>query len=169
MPSMSVEEAGGKQVLAFLDLISWSEGTSTSPVTQDGGYDVIVSGIDGHHRMADYDDHPFAPAYGRAPIMIREEPLLVSTASGRYQLLYHFWADYKALLKLADFSPLSQDRVALQQIRERHAVGPLLSGDVRIAVLLCANIWASLPGNSYEQPGGKSLAELESRYQAYLS
>ena len=30
---------------AFLDLISFSEGTCLSPLTKDNGYDVIVAGI----------------------------------------------------------------------------------------------------------------------------
>ncbi len=31
----------------FLDLIAWSEGTNTSPLTKNDGYDVIVSGVTG--------------------------------------------------------------------------------------------------------------------------
>ena len=32
---------------SFLDLVAWSEGTSTSTHTQNDGYDVVVSGVDG--------------------------------------------------------------------------------------------------------------------------
>ena len=56
-------------VKAFLDLIAWSEGTSTSPVTQNQGYDVIVTGVDGPAVFTDYSDHPFAD--GRAPVVVR--------------------------------------------------------------------------------------------------
>ena len=45
---------------AFLDLIAYSEGTSTSSVTKNDGYDVIVTGVDGPSIFTDYSDHPFA-------------------------------------------------------------------------------------------------------------
>lgn len=37
---------GGQSMAAFLDMLAWSEGTSTSPATKCDGYDVIVTGID---------------------------------------------------------------------------------------------------------------------------
>ena len=50
-----------------------------------------------------------------------------------------------AQLGLKDFSPKSQDAVALQQIKERGAL-PMIDGDIRQAIDRCSNIWASLPG-----------------------
>ena len=42
---------------AFLDMLAYSEGTSTSPATKDRGYDVIVTGIDGKPEIfTDYRD-----------------------------------------------------------------------------------------------------------------
>ena len=149
---------------AFLSLISWSEGTSTSRVTQDNGYDVIVSGVDGPHRMTDYDDHPFAS--GRPPIIVRLSPLLKSTASGRYQLILPTWKAYKSQLQLLDFGHASQDAVAAQMIAERDALDQLNSGNVEGAISLCSNLWASFPGNSYGQ-GGKQIGELLEKYQQF--
>lgn len=165
MAVITDEEAGGKGLAAFLDLIAFSEGTSTSEITQDNGYDIIVSGVDGHHRLFDYDDHPFAPQYKRKPIVVRESPLLLSTASGRYQVLCHYFEVYKEQLHLPDFSPLSQDKVALQQMRERGAINLVVNGDIAGAIKACSNIWASFPGNDYSQPGGKTLEALVSQYQ----
>ena len=51
-----------------------------------------------------------------------------------------------------DFSPKSQDAVALQQIKERGALPMIDRGDIRQADC-CSNIWASLPGAGYGQPG----------------
>jgi muramidase (phage lysozyme) len=149
-------------VKAFLDLIAWSEGTSRSTLTQNNGYDVIVSGVNGPSIFTSYADHPFAG--GRAPVVVRAEPPLSSTASGRYQLLLHWWAPYKTMLNLPDFSPASQDAVAIQQIRERQALAMIESGDIEGAIAACSNIWASLPGNNYGQAGGHTMAALLTQY-----
>ena len=162
MPSITAAQAGGAPLLALLDLVAYSEGTS--PITQDGGYDVIVSGVDGGSIFTSYVDHPFA--LGRDPVVVRESPLLESTAAGRYQILLRYWHAYKAQLSLPDFSPLSQDRVALQMMREVGASSLVLDGDVEGAITACASRWASFPGNTYGQ-GGKSMTELLEKYQAF--
>jgi muramidase (phage lysozyme) len=145
------------ELKAFLNLIAFSEGTSTSTVTQNDGYDVIVSGVDGPSIFTDYADHPFAR--GGAVTVRRGPPLLISTAAGRYQVLARYWNVYKAQLHLPDFSPASQDAVALQQMKERKAVAMVEAGNVEGAIAACSNIWASFPGNAYGQ-GGKSMAAL---------
>src|SRR5579863_9314951 len=99
MAAISAEDAGGAALVTFLDTIAYSEGTSTSPHSQNDGYDVIVTGVDGHHEFNDYSDHPFAN--GEPPIVIRNStPPLMSTASGRYQLLARYWTVYKQQLGL---------------------------------------------------------------------
>ena len=115
-------------VAAVLDLVAYSEGTSTEPVTQNDGYDVIVTGEDEiggkvHEEVfTDYSTHPFCVMPPRPPMIVRiGPPELESTASGRYQLLARYYLTYKTQLGLPDFSPLSQDLVAIQQIRERGA------------------------------------------------
>lgn len=152
--------AADERIKRFLDLIAYSEGTSTSPITKDRGYDVIVSGIHGPSIFTDYSTHPLI---GKSPIVVKENPLSESTAAGRYQLLRHYYEIYKVQLKLPDFSPLSQDTIALQQIRERHAINMILANNVTGAIMACSNIWASFPGNDYAQ-GGKSLKELLDNY-----
>jgi muramidase (phage lysozyme) len=147
---------------SFLDLIAWSEGTSTSSITQNDGYDVIVTGIDGPSVFSSYADHPFA--FGRAPVVVRTTPPLTSTASGRYQVLLRWWQVYKITLSLPDFSPASQDAVAIQQITERGAVPMLQAGDIEQAIAVCSDIWASLPGNDYAQPGGHTMPVLLAQY-----
>ena len=149
---------------SFLDMIAFSEGTSTSSATQNDGYDVIVSGPDGPEVFTDYSDHPFAK--GRPAKVVR--PGLTSTASGRYQLLLRWWRAYQPMLHLADFSAASQDAVALQQIKERGAIADIEAGEIELAIALCSNIWASLPGNSYSQ-GGKTMATLIEKYQSLIA
>lgn len=138
----------------FLDLIAWSEGTSTSPITKNKGYDVIVTSIHGPSVFTDYSDHPFAHG---GTVQWKLNPPEYSTAAGRYQLLAKYWNIYRVRLHLPDYSPASQDAVALQQMSERRdaqhvsAVDKVLTGDIQIAITLCSNIWASFPGNTYGQ------------------
>jgi muramidase (phage lysozyme) len=146
---------------AFLDLVAWSEGTSSSPLTRNDGYDVIVTGVDGPSVFTDYARHPFEAG---GNVTVRKGPLpLVSTAAGRYQILVRIWRFYKTQLRLTDFSPASQDSVALKMIAERGALPLIQLGDIHGAIAKCANLWASFPGNSYGQ-GGRTLEAMVSRY-----
>ena len=150
---------------AFLDLVAWSEGTSRNPLTRNDGYDVIVSGVNGPSIFTDYCDHPFAQG---GSVLVRKTPTaLYSTAAGRYQLLARYWNIYRVELGLADFAPAAQDAVALRQIKERGALLDIEAGEIALAIGLCANIWASLPGNSYGQ-GGNALPALVAKYEELL-
>ena len=156
MPRTSPEELpGGLQMGAFLDMISVSEGTSSSIITQDDGYDIIVSSIgpDGRlqrNRFGDYSDHPFMPQFGRKSLVINSKGL-TSNASGRYQIMLKDWPHYKLQLHLQDFSPRSQDAYAVQIIRERKAIPMLVAGAFEDALHACGNLWASFPNNNYGQ------------------
>jgi muramidase (phage lysozyme) len=126
---------------AFLTMIAVSEGTES---IGDHGYNCIVgSTVQNPILFASYADHP------RLKIHLR--PDLVSTAAGRYQILERYYDAYKFQLALKDFSPPSQDAIALQMIRERNALTDIEAGRFDEAVTKCANLWASLPGNTYGQ------------------
>ncbi|PQZ89397.1 MULTISPECIES: glycoside hydrolase family 104 protein [Pseudomonas] len=149
MSRLSESLAGGRNVLAFLDMLAWAEGTSTSPATALDGYDVIVTGIDRKPEVfKGFTDHPFAQ--GR-PSKIINSKGLKSNASGRYQQMLKDWPYYKAFLKLPDFSPISQDLLAIQHIRECRALPDVVAGRIETAISKCRNIWASLPGAGYGQ------------------
>lgn len=77
--------------------------------------------------------------------------IIYSTAAGRYQLLRRWYDPYRKLLGLSDFSPSSQDRIAVQQIRERGALSAIAAGRFEKAVMLVRKTWASLPGAGYDQ------------------
>lgn len=129
-----------KQRQAFLDMLAWSEGTDKpGQPTRNRGYDVIVGGS----LFTSYADHPRK--------LVTLNPKLRSSAAGRYQLLSRYWDAYRIQLGLNDFSPASQDAVALQQIKERGALPLIDKGDIRQAIDRCSNIWASLPGAGYGQ------------------
>lgn len=136
-------------VAAFLDMLAFSEGTATHPLTRNQGYDVVVTGIDGKPEIfTDYSDHPFAHGRPAKTFNRRGER---STASGRYQQLYRYWPHYKTLLSLPDFSPSSQDRLAVQLLTEQRSLADIERGDIELAIDKCRNIWASLPGAGYGQ------------------
>jgi len=157
---------------AFLSLIARAEGTSSHPLTKNDGYDVIVTGdvAAGEVGLEIFDVYQFHPfESGRPAKIIRTQPdVLRSSASGRYQLELHWWLAYKNILGLKDFSPASQDAVALRQISERGGLRMLVSGDVQGAIKACSNIWASFPGNTYGQPQ-KELAQLVEWYDELLN
>ena len=138
---------------AFLDMVAWSEGTDNGrQPTRNHGYDVIVGG----ELFTDYSDHPRK--------LVKLNSKLKSTAAGRYQLLSRWWDAYRKQLGLKDFSPKSQDAVALQQIKERGALPMIDSGDIRQAIDRCSNIWASLPGAGYGQYEHK-IGDLIARFK----
>lgn len=126
---------------AFLDAIAVGEGTDNGrQQTKNHGYDVIVGGS----LFSDYSKHPNR--------LVKLPKLGInSTAAGRYQLLSRYYDVYKKQLGLPDFSPASQDQIALQQISERKALDDIDAGRIKDAVKKCRTIWASLPGSPYGQ------------------
>ena len=105
--------------------------------TRNHGYDVIVGG----ELFTDYSDHPRK--------LVTLNPKLKST--GRtLPASFPLRDAYRKQLGLKDFSPKSQDAVALQQIKERGALpmidrGGYPSGNRPLG----SNIWASLLGAGY--------------------
>jgi muramidase (phage lysozyme) len=57
--------------------------------------------------------------------------------------------------------------VAIQQVRERHALPLIENGDIEGAIKACSAIWASFPGNDYGQ-GGHDMSTLLGKYQELL-
>ena len=102
--------------------------------TRNHGYDVIVGG----ELFTDYST--------TLANFVTLNSKLKSTGAGRYQLLSRWWDAYRKQLGLKDFSPKSQDAVALQQIKERGASPMIDRGDIRQAIDRCSNIWASSAG-----------------------
>lgn len=139
---------------AFLDMLAWSEGTSRIKGS-DNGYNVVVGGT----LFTGYEDHP-------RKLINLPKLGIKSTAAGRYQLLSRYYDAYKKQLGLKDFSPSSQDSIAIQQIKERRALPDIESGDIKAAITKCSNIWASLPGAGYGQHEHK-VDDLVSKFISY--
>lgn len=143
-----------KNIIAFLTMIAVSEGTQRIGSQQ--GYDVIVTSTPEKPILfTSYADHPRRLMHcGR---------VLTSTAAGRYQILAKYFDAYKKQLKLPDFSPDSQDKIALQLISECNALHLINAGDFVGAVKACKSRWASFPGSGNNQHENK-MAMLQSAY-----
>jgi muramidase (phage lysozyme) len=130
---------------AFLQMIAVSELTARLLACSDNGYNVLVGSTPDHPRLfSSYADHPR---------QLIDLPRLNtrSTAAGRYQILARYFDVYKKQLGLTDFSPASQDAIAVQMIRECGALADIEAGHFQEAVYKCRSRWASLPGAGYGQ------------------
>lgn len=141
MARIDPTQVGGPNVCAFLDMLAWSELGSEVIAQSDNGYDVLVGSLPGKVlKFNNYATHP--DVYNKA---------LNSTAAGRYQELHTYWDHYRILLQLPDFSPLSQDRWAIQQLKEIRALPLVVTGRIDSAISMANRIWASLAGAPYGQ------------------
>lgn len=147
-----------QNLAAFLDTIAVSEIGKELIAASDDGYNVIVGSTASKPDLfVSYADHPRE--------LVRLTPKLSSTAAGRYQQLSRNFDAYRKLLSLPDFGPRSQDKIAIQQIRECGAIPAIEAGDLATAIAKCAHIWASLPGAGYGQHENK-LEKLRAAYVA---
>ncbi|MFA6066027.1 MAG: glycoside hydrolase family 104 protein [Candidatus Babeliaceae bacterium] len=137
------------QVKAFLDTIAYAEGT-----LNEHGYNARYPGL----SFASFKDHPrivsCAPYKGKD---------LCATAAGRYMILARTWDRIAPIIKATHFSPLNQDKAALELIREAHALQDIIRGNFNRAVQKLNKIWATFPGAPYGQPT-KALSDLKKIY-----
>lgn len=139
------------RVRAMLDVIAHAEGTGSH-------YNMMFGG-------SLFDD------LSRHPNIVQSGGGYQSTAAGRYQFLHGTWSAVSAQLGLADFSPQSQDLAAVQLMKQRGMIEPLLRGDVAAAIHAGAPEWASLPtpgGGSYYGQPVRELSSLTGVYDAAL-
>lgn len=144
---------------AFLDTIAVSELGEQVLAQSDDGYNVLVGSLPGAVKtFDDYSKHPH--------ISVKISDKLSSTAAGRYQILARYADAYIAQLKLPDFGPESQDKIAIQMIGECHAIDKIETGQVSDALIACSSRWASLPAAQYGQHVNSMDALLASYKQA---
>jgi muramidase (phage lysozyme) len=123
-------------VRKFLNFLGKAEGAD---------YDVIV----GHtpknpKKFEDFSRHP-----GIVGLTTKDGP---STAAGRYQITKQTYDDFAPKLGITDFSPESQDKIALAIIQKQGALDDVRSGRFEDAIKKLGGRWASLPSSTYSQP-----------------
>lgn len=135
-----------KNLRAFLIMIQYAEGTFGK-----NGYKKLFGG----GTFSDLSRHPNTA--------VRKSGI-TSTAAGAYQILSKTWNEVQKKLTLPDFSPLSQDKAAIELIKRRKALDDVYAGRFFQALEKCRKEWASLPGAGYNQPE-RSTTSLVSVYK----
>lgn len=113
----------------FLDFLGAAEGA---------GYNTITGG----GSFSSYDKHP-----GIVGVVTKQGP---STAAGKYQITKSTYDEFAPKLGITDFSPASQDRIALEIIRSQGALADVQSGNFDAAIKKLGGRWASLPSSIYD-------------------
>jgi len=155
MAQIIESQAGGANVLRFLDLIAFAEGTSAVRGSDDG-YNVLF----GKGLFEGYADHP-----RKKVTKLSNGKPITSTAAGRYQFLAGTWDELvKRYGFKGRFTPEAQDLAAIKRLVERGALQLIKDGKIREAIQKCAFEWASFPGNTYGQ-NPKGLDTLLTQWQ----
>ncbi len=87
------------------------------------------------------------------------------SAAGAYQFLKTTWTGLEKKLNLPDFSPESQDKAAVEKIKERKAYNFVTTGDLNGAIDKLTNEWVSLPGGSQSN---LSKEDANKEYNEYI-
>jgi peptidoglycan hydrolase-like protein with peptidoglycan-binding domain len=132
------------EVRAYLDLVAWKDvHQSLNPDGSPGGYRER-NGVPGSRGLM-----PESAIADNGKLPTDELRYNV----GRYQMknvdVEHMRKAYDA--KIDDFSPESQDRIAVAKMKYRGVMKELEEGDIRGAIKKGGVEWASLPGSPYGQ------------------
>lgn len=149
-PAAVDPDQAARNVRAFLLTIRYAEGTAGPD-----GYRTRFGGA----LFDSFADHPRI----YTPFTNGRGETLKSSAAGAYQFLVKTWDSLARRLQLVDFGPESQDRAAVELIRQAGALADVQAGRFAQAVDKVRKIWASLPGAGYAQPE-KKLPDLVARY-----
>ena len=115
-------------VAAFLKAIAAAEG---------GGYDFKYGALKGRSndrwRFTDTSTHPGPGIDGK------------TTAAGMYQITRPTWRHHGGKLGLSDFSPRTQDLIAVEILRSLGVIEAIKQGQIAEVMPKVARIWAALP------------------------
>lgn len=148
----ALDQQSAGNLNAFLLMLRQAEGTASAD-----GYAALYGYRPGNGKVfTDFSKHPnvyFKTPWGG------------TTAAGAYQITFGTYKDAAAATGLTDFSPATQDAMAVWLIDRRgRALQDVLAGRVQAAIAKLGNIWASLPSSKSGQPQ-RSLDQLVSVYQ----
>ena len=140
---------------AFLNTVAYAEGADYDSLP----YDRPLR----PRKFTDYTQYPLNDPNHAGP-----------TPSGRYQIVRRTYGDASKALGLDDFSPHTQDLMAMYLLDRKGGLDPLLRGDLDSVLPLAAPEWASLPqgpGQPNYYPGQpyKSYDDVSSAFERNLS
>lgn len=136
----------GARVLALAALIRQFEAA--------GDYQVIYGG----RRFTDFSRHPNVRVPFHNPRKAGAGNNDFSTAAGAYQINFPTYSEFSVKLGLYDFSPATQDAIAIALLKSSGAYNAAMQGDMARAINLASGRWASLPGSTAGQ-GPRSMSE----------
>jgi muramidase (phage lysozyme) len=141
-------------VAAFLKAIAAAEG---------GGYDFRYGALKGRSndrwRFTDTSTHPGPGIDGK------------TTAAGMYQITRPTWQHHGGKLGLTDFSPRTQDLIAVEILRSLGVIEAIKEGEIAEVMPKVARTWAALPkgpGQCNHYPPQRYMG-FETFLAAYLS
>jgi muramidase (phage lysozyme) len=146
-PTNTSADQAQSNLAAMLYAIRKCEGTAT-----DEGYQALFGWRPGNGKtFDDFSAHPqqFFLYTDKAGKTIR------TSAAGAYQITY---TTYRGLVngynefQSGDFSPASQDAMAVKLISQRGALADVMAGRFDTALRKLRPVWASLPGAGVNQP-----------------
>lgn len=152
-PGSNKPTVGSKEQRALLDAIAFAEGTRDRV---NGGYKTLFGG-------GQFDD------YSRHPDKVVRSGRYASAAAGRYQFMPATFNRLAKKIGLKDFSPESQDRAALELVKELGISDSILKNEgisPKVSTIL-GKQWASFPGSIFGQPT-KPLPSIQKAYQTSL-
>jgi len=163
-------------IQAFLYMIRSCEHRFPTDVVNDDCYEIFYGGT----RFADLSDHPVITGE-LAPVPLPEHMCKAaglnspcySTAAGAYQMIRPTWTRLRDQLGLEDFSKDSQDRAAVELLRQNGIIAMIENGEIETAIKKAGKVWAGLPGNTYQQSPKQlqyaldRFAEGQLRYSPY--
>jgi len=126
---------------AFLKMIILSELGQSLIDVSDRGYNILVGSTASHPLLfTDYSTHP--------NILNKQ---FDSTAAGAYQIIHPTFIGLCEHGGYTDFTPETQDKMAVDLITGREALDDVNAGNFENAVAKCSAEWASLPGGNSGQ------------------
>lgn len=139
------------RIRAFLTVISWAEGTD--------GVDGYKTHF-GYEKFEDFSDHPRK---------VKSADGHHSDAAGKYQAMSFTWDRIAKKIGLKDFSPASQDKFAIELLKECSAYDLIMAGNIEAAIIAASPTWASLSkkdgGSVYARQKAKPMPALLQRYK----
>jgi len=139
-------------VNAFLGVIRQFESNNDYSILYGGGH------------FYDYSHHPDI----KVPINLPGYQGKFSTAAGAYQINFPTYNEFAPGLGITDFSPASQDAIALAILQATGAYDAIIGGDIPGAFQLASSRWASLPGSVAGQ-NPQSLVTATNTYNDLLT
>lgn len=133
-----------KNIAAFLWAIRKAEGTAAGD-----GYRALFGYTPNNNKtFQSYQTHP------RIYFDYKDQSgkVIKTSAAGAYQITFTTFSNLANKYGFIDFSPESQDAMAVQLIDEKGALNDVKAGRFDMAINKIKKVWASMPNSNVNQP-----------------